>query len=60
LRRRLPVSAAYLIAPANAHQIALTLAWQEGQATDGNADAICANFNIQDPTFRCFTWIVHP
>ncbi len=40
----------------------MTLAWQEGQSTDGNPDPICnaAPVNIPDPTFRCFTWVVHP
>jgi len=62
VRRRLPVSGAYLAAPANSVELTLTLAWQEGQATDGNADPICsaAPVNIQDPTFRCATWVVHP
>lgn len=62
LRRRLPVSGAYLEAPANSSRINLILAWQEGQQTDGNADPICnvAPVNIIDPTFKCFNWIINP
>ncbi len=62
LRRRLPVSGAYLEAPANSTQMKLILAWQEGQATDGQADPICnvAPVNIPNPQFRCFSWILHP
>jgi type IV pilus assembly protein PilV len=62
LRRRLPVSGAYLVAPANAVELRLTVAWQEGQTTDGNPDPVCsaAPVNIQDPTFRCATWVIHP
>lgn len=62
LRRRLPTSGAYLDAPANSAQINLIVAWQEGQATDGNPDPICsvAPVNINDPTFRCFNWIINP
>ncbi len=61
LRRRLPTSGAYLVAPANAHQMTITLAWQEGQMTDGAVDQICANvLNIIDNQYRCFTWILHP
>jgi hypothetical protein len=41
LRRRLPVSGAYLVAPANSTQMTMILAWQEGQATDGQPDPIC-------------------
>lgn len=60
LRRRLPVSGAYLVAPAGALQMSLTLAWQEGQTTDGAVDPICATLNIADPQFRCMTWLLHP
>lgn len=63
LRRRLPVSGAYLVAPADSSQMLMTLAWQEGQATDGNIDQDCAAMadpTIQDPNFRCFTWVLHP
>lgn len=62
VRRRLPVSGAWLVAPANAVDLRLTLAWQEGQQTNGNPDPICsaAPVNIQDPTFRCAIWIIHP
>jgi type IV pilus assembly protein PilV len=62
LRRRLPVSGAYLEAPAGSTQLTLTMAWQEGQSTDGQADPICnvAPVNIANPQFRCFSWILHP
>lgn len=65
LRRRLPESAAYLETPLTNGQrvdLRLTLAWQEGQATDGNADPICSQppVNIVDPTYRCATWVFHP
>lgn len=60
LRRRLPVSGAYLVAPAGSLQMSLTLAWQEGQTTTGAVDPICANLNINDPQFRCMTWLLHP
>lgn len=62
LRRRLPVSGAYLVAPAGSNTLALILAWQEGQATDNQPDPICnvAPVNIANPQYRCFSWIVHP
>jgi len=65
LRRRLPVSAAYLETPlVNGQRVdlRLTLAWQEGQTTDGNPDPVCSlqPVNIQDPTYRCATWVFHP
>jgi type IV pilus assembly protein PilV len=60
LRRRLPVSGAYLVAPAGSLQMSLTLAWQEGQTTDGTVDPICATLNINDQQFRCMTWLLHP
>lgn len=65
LRRRLPVSAAYLETPlvnGQRVELRLTLAWQEGQQTDGNADPVCSQppVNIQDPTYRCATWVFHP
>jgi len=62
LRRRLPVSGAYLQAVPGAEELVLTLAWQEGQQTDGAADGICddAPVNINDPSFRCARWVLHP
>jgi type IV pilus assembly protein PilV len=62
LRRRLPVSGAYLVAPAGTTQMTMILAWQEGQATDGQPDPICnvAPVNIASPQYRCFSWILHP
>ena len=62
LRRRLPVSGAYLNAPANSAQINLILAWQEGQQKADVADTLCSNapVNIADTTFRCFNWIINP
>jgi type IV pilus assembly protein PilV len=60
LRRRLPVSGAYLVAPAGALQMSLTLAWQEGQTTDGAVDPICNGLGITDVQFRCMTWLLHP
>jgi type IV pilus assembly protein PilV len=60
LRRRLPVSGAYLVAPAGSAQMSLTLAWQEGQSTTGAADPNCVALNIADPQFRCMTWLLHP
>jgi len=62
LRRRLPVSGAYLVAPAGSTQMRMILAWQEGQATDGQADPICnvAPVNIANAQYRCFSWILHP
>lgn len=61
LRRRLPTSGAFITAPANANQMTIVLAWQEGRA-DGNipADPICATVNIFDNSFRCSSWIHHP
>ena len=63
LRRRLPVSGAYLVAPAGSTQMTMIMAWQEGQATDNQFDQICAAQpvpNIQDLQYRCFSWILHP
>jgi len=62
LRRRLPVSGAYLLAPANSTQMTLILAWQEGQATDNLPDPICsvAPVMINSAQYRCFSWILHP
>ena len=61
LRRRLPVSGAYLVAPAGSLAITLTLAWQEGQQTELNVvDQICAQQGINDPNFRCLQWLLHP
>lgn len=62
LRRRLPVSAAFLEAPAGSEQMLLTLAWQEGQQTTADPDPICADppVNIADPSFRCAVWVLHP
>ncbi len=61
LRRRLPVSGAYLVAPAGSLAISLTLAWQEGQQTELNVvDQICAQQGINDPNFRCLQWLLHP
>lgn len=62
LRRRLPVSGAYLQGVAGSEQLVLTLAWQEGQQTSDDADPICdaAPVNIDDPSFRCATWVLHP
>jgi len=62
LRRRLPVSGAYLNAPANSAQINLILAWQEGQQKADVANTLCSNapVNIADTTFRCFNWIINP
>ena len=63
LRRRLPVSGANPVAPANSTQLTLIMAWQEGQATDDvQVDPICALPvpNIQDRQYRCFSWILHP
>jgi len=63
LRRRLPVSGAYLVAPANSTQMRLIMAWQEGKGDDNQAaDPICsvAPVNINDPQYRCFSWILHP
>jgi type IV pilus assembly protein PilV len=59
LRRRLPVSAAFLVTPPNPLQMTITVAWQEGQLTDGQADPNCGQL-INDPTFRCLNWTVHP
>lgn len=59
LRRRLPVSAAFLVAPVNPVEMTLTLAWQEGQTTDGNDDPNCP-VAFGDPSIRCLTWTVHP
>jgi len=63
LRRRLPVSGAYLEALAGSTQMKLTLAWQEGQSTNNQDDLICAAppVNItNNPQFRCFSWNLHP
>ena len=62
LRRRLPVSGAYLAAPANSAQINLILAWQEGQQRADTVDTLCSNapVNIADTTFRCSNWIINP
>jgi len=63
LRRRLPTSGAYLVAPANSTQMRLVMAWQEGQADVNQAvDPICnaAPVNIFDPFYRCFAWTLHP
>jgi len=62
LRRRLPVSGAYLTAPANSAQINLVLAWQEGQQRADTVDPLCNNapVNIADTTFRCSNWIINP
>lgn len=60
MRRRLPVSAAFLEADAGSEQLVLTLAWQEGQQTDGNADPVCAPVGITEPSVRCATWVLHP
>ena len=62
LRRRLPVSGAYLTAPANSAQINLVLAWQEGQQRADTVDTLCSNapVNIADTTFRCSNWIINP
>ena len=62
LRRRLPVSGAYLNAPANSSQINLILAWQEGQQRADTVDTLCSNapVNIADTTFRCSNWIINP
>jgi type IV pilus assembly protein PilV len=63
LRRRLPGSGAYLVAPALSTQLTLTLAWEEGQANP-TPDPVCAAapVNMVDPLnkWRCFTWILHP
>jgi len=60
LRRRLPVSAAFLTAPANSSQITLVMAWQEGQTKADAADTLCDSVGINDATFRCTTWIINP
>jgi type IV pilus assembly protein PilV len=60
LRRRLPVSAAFLTAPANSSQITLVMAWQEGQTKADVADTLCDSVGINDATFRCTTWIINP
>lgn len=63
LRRRLPGAGAYLVAPALAPQLTLTLAWEEAQPNP-TPDPVCAAapVNMVDPTnkWRCFTWILHP
>ena len=48
----LPVSGAYLEAPANSTQMKLTLAWQEGQATDGQRRSDLQRRAGQHPTIR--------
>lgn len=62
LRRRLPVSGAYLQRGAGSEDLVLTLAWQEGQRTSDDADPICdaAPVNINDPSFRCARWVLYP
>jgi type IV pilus assembly protein PilV len=63
MRRRLPVSGAYLLAPAGSTQLILIMAWQEGQGDANQAvDPICnaAPVNINNPFYRCFSWILHP
>lgn len=63
VRRRLPISGAYLVAPAGSTQMTLVMAWQEGQGDANQAvDPICnaAPVNINNPYFRCFSWILHP
>ena len=60
LRRRLPVSGAFLTAPANSSQITLVMAWQEGQTKADAADTLCDSVGINDATFRCSTWIINP
>lgn len=59
VRRRLPVSGAYLAAPANAMQMQLVMAWQE-VTEDAAVDPACDTVGITDRTFRCFAWVVHP
>lgn len=61
VRRRLPVSGVYLTAPANALQMQLVMAWQEGLTNpDQDDDAACLAAGIDDKSFRCFAWVVHP
>lgn len=60
VRRRLPVSAVYMIAPANAVSMSLVMAWQEGKTTQTAMDPVCDSVGIVDETFQCFLWVVHP
>lgn len=61
VKRRLPVSAVYLTAPADALQMTIVMAWQEGLTDPLQApDAVCASVGISDAAFRCFSWVVHP
>jgi type IV pilus assembly protein PilV len=60
MRRRLPVSGAYLTAPAGSVAMTMTLAWQEGGVTDGNVDPVCFQVGIVDISFRCMQWLIHP
>lgn len=59
LRRRLPVSGAYIVVAPDGASATVTVAWQEGQAvSDGNADPDCPN-NL-DVSYRCIAWELHP
>jgi len=61
VRRRLPASGVYLVAPANSVGMRLIVAWQEGLTdTTQPLDPICDAAGITDISFRCFEWMVHP
>lgn len=59
LRRRLPVSGAYIVTAPDLASLIVTLAWQEGQITNGLPDPDCPQ-NLVDVSFRCLSWEMHP
>ncbi len=58
LRRRLPVSGAYITVRPDGSSATVTIAWQESQAANTAADPDCPN--SLDSSYRCLAWEMHP
>jgi type IV pilus assembly protein PilV len=61
LRRRLPVSAAFMASPQPPTSLTMVLAWQEGNADrNQTVDLTCQAVGVNDASFRCVSWTVFP